>query len=123
MLSPQHLIAAVSSSAHVWWWPAATWTGTAGHGLFDQPECAGLPGPARRGVLGRMRQLLFLALAGLGVGCNNRSEPAAPAAPPEVGSVAPDFALVGSDGKTHRLSELRGKAVVLAWYRKAFTGG
>jgi cytochrome oxidase Cu insertion factor (SCO1/SenC/PrrC family) len=71
-----------------------------------------------------MRQLLFLALAALGVGCNsNRSEPAAPAGPPEVGSVAPDFALVGSDGNTHRLSELRGKPVVLAWYRKAFTGG
>lgn len=41
----------------------------------------------------------------------------------KVGDTAPDFALVGSDGKTWKLSELRGKAVVLAWFPKAFTGG
>jgi peroxiredoxin len=46
-----------------------------------------------------------------------------PAAPPEVGSMAPDFSLPGSDGKTYRLSDLRGKTVVLAWFKKAFTGG
>jgi peroxiredoxin Q/BCP len=40
------------------------------------------------------------------------------------GDIAPDFALAGSDGKTHRLSDSRGKqAVVLAWFPKAFTGG
>ncbi len=40
------------------------------------------------------------------------------------GDPAPDFALAGSDGKTHRLSDYRGKqAVVLAWFPKAFTGG
>ena len=40
------------------------------------------------------------------------------------GDDAPDFALPGSDGKTWRLSELRGRrAVVLAWFPKAFTGG
>jgi len=50
--------------------------------------------------------------------------PDAPAAALEVGAKAPEFSLVGSDGKTHSLSELRGKrAVVLAWYPKAFTGG
>ena len=41
----------------------------------------------------------------------------------QVGDQAPDFALPGSDGKTWRLSELKGTAVVLAWFPKAFTGG
>lgn len=39
------------------------------------------------------------------------------------GDLAPDFTLPGSDGKTHRLSDLRGKVVVIAWFPKAFTGG
>jgi cytochrome oxidase Cu insertion factor (SCO1/SenC/PrrC family) len=39
------------------------------------------------------------------------------------GDVAPDFTLPGSDGKDHRLSDYRGKTVVLAWFPKAFTGG
>lgn len=52
-----------------------------------------------------------------------------PAAPPQysadlkVGDTAPDFALMGSDGKIHKLSDYRGKTVVLAWFPKAFTGG
>lgn len=41
----------------------------------------------------------------------------------KVGDVAPDFTLPGSDGKTYSLSKLRGKAVVLAWFPKAFTAG
>ena len=42
----------------------------------------------------------------------------------KVGDAAPDFALQGSDGKTYKLSEFRGKqAVVIAWYPKALTGG
>ncbi len=45
------------------------------------------------------------------------------AAGPAVGEPAPEFSLPGSDGKTYRLSDLRGKVVVLAWYPKAFTGG
>ena len=40
-----------------------------------------------------------------------------------VGDVAPAFSLAGSDGKTHKLSDYKGKAVVLAWFPKAFTGG
>lgn len=39
------------------------------------------------------------------------------------GDAAPAFALQGSDGKVHKLADYRGKAVVLAWFPKAFTGG
>jgi peroxiredoxin Q/BCP len=46
------------------------------------------------------------------------------AAPLKVGDQAPDFTLKGSDGKTYKLSEFKGKqAVVVAWYPKALTGG
>ena len=41
-----------------------------------------------------------------------------------VGDTAPAFTLPGSDGKTHTLKELVAeKAVVIAWFPKAFTGG
>lgn len=39
------------------------------------------------------------------------------------GDRAPEFALPGSDGSVHRLSGLKGKVVVIAWFPKAFTGG
>ena len=40
------------------------------------------------------------------------------------GDMAPEFSLVGSDGKTYKLSDYKGKqAVVLAWFPKAFTSG
>jgi peroxiredoxin Q/BCP len=41
----------------------------------------------------------------------------------KAGDQAPPFSLPGSDGKTHRLADLKGKTVVLAWFPKAFTGG
>ena len=41
----------------------------------------------------------------------------------KVGDPAPDFKLPGSDGKTYQLSDLKGTAVVVAWFPKAFTGG
>jgi peroxiredoxin Q/BCP len=42
----------------------------------------------------------------------------------KVGDMAPDFSLPGTDGKTHRLSDYRGKqAVVIAWFPRAFTRG
>lgn len=45
-------------------------------------------------------------------------------AEPKVGDKAPEFSLQGSDGKTHMLSDYKGKsAVLLAWFPKAFTGG
>ena len=41
-----------------------------------------------------------------------------------VGDEAPEFKLVGSDGKTYSSADFKGKkAVVIAWYPKAFTGG
>ena len=41
----------------------------------------------------------------------------------KAGDQAPEFSMPGSDGKTHRLADLKGKTVVLAWFPKAFTGG
>ena len=42
----------------------------------------------------------------------------------EVGDIAPDFSLSGSDGKTYSLEQFKGKqAVVIAWYPMAFTRG
>ncbi|MGH7342282.1 MAG: peroxiredoxin [Candidatus Rokuibacteriota bacterium] len=42
----------------------------------------------------------------------------------KVGDMAPDFSLPGTDGKTHKLSDFRGKqAVVIAWFPRAFTTG
>ena len=42
----------------------------------------------------------------------------------QAGDPAPAFSLPGSDGATHTLADLKGKkAVVLAWFPKAFTGG
>lgn len=42
----------------------------------------------------------------------------------KVGDMAPEFTMTGSDGKTYSLSQYKGKkAVVLAWFPKAFTSG
>ncbi len=78
---------------------------------------------------------LVAVLALLTVAAFSQAQPAAqpvqPAAKPpaikthlKVGDKAPDFKLVGVDGKTVQLKKLKGKTnVVLAFYPKAFTGG
>jgi peroxiredoxin Q/BCP len=43
---------------------------------------------------------------------------------PAVGEKAPEFALIGSDGRAHGLAAHRGRQpVVLAFFPKAFTAG
>jgi peroxiredoxin len=49
--------------------------------------------------------------------------PAAPAVELKVGDMAPDFTLPGTDGKTHKLSDYRGKTVIIGWFPKAGTAG
>ena len=57
----------------------------------------------------------FLALAMAITSCN---------ADLKVGDDAPEFELKGSDGKTYKSSDFKGKqAVVIAWFPKVFTGG
>ncbi len=47
-----------------------------------------------------------------------------PAPELKVGDQAPDFSLPASDGKTYKLADFKGKkAVVIAWFPKAFTSG
>ena len=80
-----------------------------------------------------MRHITMLGLAasvlvsGLAAQTPAQTAPAAapqtPAVELKVGDPAPAFSLAGSDGKTHKLSDYKGKAVVLAWFPKAFTGG
>lgn len=66
-----------------------------------------------------MKRLALFALAAL------LFAPSMNAAELKVGDTAPDFTMTGSDGKTYTLSELnkQGKAVVVAWFPRAFTGG
>ncbi len=68
---------------------------------------------------------LLSVCAGVGVIAMASMSSRGPQDPPElkVGDVAPAFALQGSDGKIHKLSDYKGKTVVLAWFPKAFTGG
>lgn len=42
---------------------------------------------------------------------------------PQIGETAPDFELLNQDGKSVKLSDYRGKKVILFAYPKAFTGG
>jgi cytochrome oxidase Cu insertion factor (SCO1/SenC/PrrC family) len=85
-----------------------------------------------------LKLLSICAFVGIGVAAMSASgpdqgqppqtpqQPSAPAqysADLKVGDVAPDFSLMGSDGKVHKLSDYKGKTVVLAWFPKAFTGG
>ena len=74
-----------------------------------------------------MMKILFVcAVVGLATtlaSARNQDAPPQYSADLKVGDPAPAFSLPGSDGKVHRLSDYRGKTVVLAWFPKAFTGG
>lgn len=72
--------------------------------------------------LQNLRQLAFTGLLFAAAGCliENR----AAAADLKVGDKAPDFSLIGTDGKTYALKDFAGKQpVVLAWFPKAKTRG
>ena len=80
-----------------------------------------------RSSIARPAALLLAAmLVGRGLGAQQPAEAAYPA--PEVGSVAPDFALPGATRygllrDPVRLSDHRGKTVVLAFFYRARTKG
>ena len=63
---------------------------------------------------------VLLVIAGL---CLLLAPAVAVASELKPGDDAPAFSLPGSDGKTHTLSDYAGRAVVVAWFPKAFTGG
>ena len=64
---------------------------------------------------------LVLSLAGMALLAAMQESSAADL---KVGDEAPAFELKGSDGKTYKLADFKGKqAVVVAWYPKSFTGG
>src|SRR5687767_2286797 len=71
-----------------------------------------------------MKTMLTFGLAAMLVAGAVSLNAAQSAAELKVGDMAPDFTLQGTDGKTHKLSDYRGKqAVVVAWFPRAFTQG
>ena len=73
-----------------------------------------------------MKVLIGCVITAVALAGSLQAQGQAPAPQPtlKVGDMAPDFSLQGSDGKTHKLSDYRGKsAVVIAWFPKAFTSG
>ena len=70
-----------------------------------------------------MSKLLFAVFAALSLTAAASAQQAPATVELKEGDVAPDFTLPGTDGKPHKLSDYKGKAVVLAWFPAAFTGG
>ena len=68
-----------------------------------------------------LTSLLFAAA--LALAPQAAPQPATQPAGLAAGDRAPNFELRCSDGKLHKLSDLKGKTVVIAWFPKAFTGG
>jgi cytochrome oxidase Cu insertion factor (SCO1/SenC/PrrC family) len=84
-------------------------------------------------MAGRRSVGVFVVVALVALACQGRPAPSSAADPKDaaipgarelkVGEDAPDFSLPGTDGKTYRLADFKGRqAVVLAWFAKAFTG-
>ncbi len=74
----------------------------------------------KRAMLGLLCLLLPIALSSA-VGADKADDKKQEV---KVGAKAPDFKLKGSDGKTYKLSDFKGKkGVVIAWYPKAATPG
>jgi len=68
--------------------------------------------------------VMFAVLMALGGAGGEEAAMGASGKKPAVGDDAPRFSLPGSDGATHSLSDHLGKrAVIIAWFPKAFTGG
>jgi peroxiredoxin Q/BCP len=69
--------------------------------------------------------LIAVAVASLAVAALAQQAPPPPQEPTlKIGDPAPEFSLEASDGKTYKLSDFKGKkAVVVAWFPKAFTSG
>jgi len=73
-----------------------------------------------------MRRLVLAATVSSILSVTALAQTPAPQAPElkvKAGDTAPAFDLPGTDGKQHKLSDYKGKTVVLAWFPKAFTGG
>jgi hypothetical protein len=74
-------------------------------------------------------RLAIAAMLLVAASAAHAQQPAAPGnPPPEVGSIAPDFSLAGATRygvirDSLRLSDLRGKTVVLAFFYRARTKG
>lgn len=81
--------------------------------------------PDREGLMRTIRGLgvlLWFALLAVAIGA--QSGAVQKAAQLKAGDPAPAFSLQGSDGRTYRLADFRGKqAVVLVWFVKAFSAG
>ena len=71
-------------------------------------------------VLRRFATTAVAAASGVAHAVMNPSESLVQLKP---GDPAPDFSLLGSDGRTYRLKDLAGRLVVISWFPKAFTGG
>ena len=72
-----------------------------------------------------MRMMIAaMVVGGLSMAAVAMAQAPPPAGGPQAGDAAPAFSLPGSDGATHTLADFKGKkAVVVAWFPKAFTGG
>jgi peroxiredoxin len=68
--------------------------------------------------------MLVAALVAVVPGTADDAKPESTDQALKVGDKAPDFKLMGTDGKEYTLKQFKNNsAVVIAWYPKALTGG